>query len=122
LDANENIYQKYLGKALTNVDGLNMREVVSPFRGKQIGPTYFRGQSPIDGVWATSNVMITRVCIMPVGFRIGDHCLFVNDMLTEYIVGLQPQRIVRTKARQINSKIPGAVLVYRERLECLLEH
>jgi hypothetical protein len=41
-------------------------------------------------------------------------------MLTESIVGLQPQRIVRLKARQLNSKIPGAALAYRERLESLL--
>ncbi len=56
LDANENIYHKFLGNALTNVDGLNMREVVGTFTGKQIGATYFQGQTPIDGVWATSDV------------------------------------------------------------------
>ncbi len=36
LDANKNIYHKSLGKALTNVDGLNMREVVGTFMGKKI--------------------------------------------------------------------------------------
>jgi hypothetical protein len=41
LDANKYIYHKSLGKALTNVDGLNMREVVGTFTGKQIGATYF---------------------------------------------------------------------------------
>ncbi len=50
LDANKNIHNKSLGKALTNVDGLNMREVVGMFTGKQFGAAYFRGQSPIDGV------------------------------------------------------------------------
>lgn len=39
LDANENIYRKSLGKALTNSDTLAMKEVVSSFTGKQIGPT-----------------------------------------------------------------------------------
>ncbi len=43
LDGNKNIYQKSPGKALTNADGLNMREVVGTFTGKQIGATYFHG-------------------------------------------------------------------------------
>jgi hypothetical protein len=105
---------------LTNVDGLNMRVVVGMFMGKQIGATYFRGQSPIDGVWATSDMIITGACVMPAGFRIGNHGMFVIDMLMESIVGLELQRIVHPKARQLNSKIPGAALAYRERLERLL--
>ncbi len=44
--------------------------------------------------------------------------MFVIDMLMESIVGLEPQRIVRPKAKQLNSKIPTAT-AYRERLECL---
>jgi hypothetical protein len=94
LDANENIYHKSLEKALKNVDGLNMQEVVGMFTGKQIGATYFRGQTPIDGVWATSDVVVTGACVMPAGFGIGDHCMFTIDMLTESIVGLKPQRTV----------------------------
>jgi hypothetical protein len=40
MDANEHIYQKSIGKALTDVDGLRMREVVGEFTGQKIGPTY----------------------------------------------------------------------------------
>jgi hypothetical protein len=120
LDANKNMYHKSLRKALTNVDGLNLREVVGMFTGKQIGATYFQGQSPIDGVWVTSEVVITGACVMPAGFGIGNHCMFVTDMLIDSIVGLEPQRIVRPKARQLNSKIPGTALAYIERLKHLL--
>ncbi len=120
LDANENIYHESLGKALTNVDGLNMQEVVGTFMGKQIGATCFQGQTPIGRVWATSDMVITGACVMPAGFGIGNHCMFVIDMLMESIVGLEPQRIVRPKARQLDSKIPGTAAGYRARLECLL--
>jgi hypothetical protein len=99
LDANEKIYHKSLGKVLRNVDGLNMQEVDGMFTGKQIGTTYFRGQTPIEGVWAASDMVITGACVMPAGFRIGNHHMFIIDMLTESIVGLEPQRIVRPKAR-----------------------
>jgi hypothetical protein len=120
LDANKNIYHKSLGKVPTNVNGLNMREVVGTITGKQIGVTYFQGQTPIDGVWATSDEVITRACVMPASFGIGDHHLFVIYMLTESIVGLEPQGIVHPKVRQLNSKIPGAAVAYRARLERLL--
>jgi hypothetical protein len=60
---------------------------------------------------------------MPAGFEIGDHCMFVIDMLMESIVGLEPQRIVFPKARQLNSKIPGEAAAYRARLKYpLLRH
>ncbi len=43
LDANEDIYKKSLGKALTLEAGLAMKEVVSLYTGKKLGPTYFWG-------------------------------------------------------------------------------
>jgi hypothetical protein len=41
LDANEHIYKKSIGKALTDIDGLAMREVVGDFTRQPVGPTYF---------------------------------------------------------------------------------
>ena len=79
MDANSDIYRKELGKALTAVEGLNMSEVVGDFTGKRVGPTFFRGQKPIDGVWATKDLQVVNACIMPVGFGVGDHRLFVID-------------------------------------------
>jgi hypothetical protein len=52
LDANENIYRGELGRRLTELDGLGMKEVVGDFTARQLGATYFRGSEPIDGVWA----------------------------------------------------------------------
>jgi hypothetical protein len=49
LDANEDIYRKLIGKTLTSVDGLAMREVVGEFTGKRIGHTHFRGKKPTMG-------------------------------------------------------------------------
>jgi hypothetical protein len=41
LDANENIYKKSIGHALTNMNGLAMKEVVGEFTGKPLGRTFF---------------------------------------------------------------------------------
>jgi hypothetical protein len=100
LDANEDIYKKSLGKALTALSGLGLTEVVGKFTGSPIGPTHFRGSKSIDGVWATSDVTVSSACIMPWGYGIGDHRLFVVDILTSSLIGTEPIRIVQPQARQ----------------------
>ena len=123
LDANEHIYKKSIGKMLMDPNSLAMREVVGTFTGKKIGPTFFRGSKPIDGVWATSEVNITAACVMPAGFGIGDHRLFVVDILTSSLVGANPVKILRPCARRLNTKLPGVVARYNDKLEDLvLEH
>ena len=49
-DANENIYEKALGKRLTSTIGLTMKEVVGSFTVQQVGDTFFQGSKPIDGI------------------------------------------------------------------------
>ena len=89
MDANEHIYKKGLGKMLTEDEGLGMIEVVGNFTGKKIGATYFRNQSskPIDAIWATPDVTVVGACIIPVGYGVGDHRMFVVDFLTSSLVG-----------------------------------
>jgi hypothetical protein len=79
MDANEDIYRKSIGKLLTKTDGLNMSEVVGNFTGRKIGPTFFLGSKPIDRIWATPNVVVTHACVMPAGYGVGNHHLFVVD-------------------------------------------
>ena len=43
MDANEDIYNKSIGKALTDTAGLGMKEVVGTFTGQKIGATFFPG-------------------------------------------------------------------------------
>ncbi len=56
-----------------------MSEVVGDFTGKKKSPTFFRGSKPIDGIWATPNLVVTHACVMLVGYGVGDHWLFVVD-------------------------------------------
>jgi hypothetical protein len=73
LEANEDIYCKLLGEALTDINGLAVKEVVGKFTCQPVGPTLFWGSKPIDGVWASSEITISNACIMPTGYGIGDH-------------------------------------------------
>ncbi len=67
LDANKDIYRKLIGKALTDINGLAMKEVVGEFTCQLVGPSFFWGSKPIDGVWASSEIIILNACIMPAG-------------------------------------------------------
>ena len=117
LDANENIYTQALGKLLTDPEGLGMVETVGRYTGRRIGPTFFRGQLPIDGIWTTPDVTISNACIMPAGYGIGDHRLFVIDLHTESLVGPGPPRERRAASRRLNTRLPHVVKKYIENLE-----
>ncbi len=79
MDANKDIYKKSIGKSLTCREGLNMVEVVGEFTIRWIEATFFRGSKPIDGIWATPDLVVTHACVMPAGFGVGNHRMFVVD-------------------------------------------
>ncbi len=117
LDSNEHIYRKAIGKSLTNIEGLAMKEVVGEFTGKKIGTMFFQGSKPIDGVWATSDITVSKAAIMPAGYGIGDHHMFVIDFASKDIVGTSPLKIVRPASRRLNTKLPPVVAEYSRLLE-----
>ncbi len=99
IDANKNIYTKALGKLLTDYEGLGMIEAVGRYTGKKVGPTHFRGQLPINGIWTTPDMTVSNACIMPAGYGIGDHRLFIIDLHTALLVGPGPPRERRAASR-----------------------
>ena len=108
MDVNEDICKKSIEKTLAGNKELGMGGAVGDFIGKKVGATFFRDKKPIVGVWTTADVLITGVCVMPSGFGIGDHCLFVLDFLTSSLVGHDPPKIVRAAAIILNTQIPSA--------------
>ena len=85
-----------------------MSEVVGEFTCQKVGATYFRESSPIDGVWATLDATVVGACVIPVGYGVGDHRLFIIDFLKSCLVGASPPSIVRSVSRRLNSRIPAA--------------
>jgi hypothetical protein len=77
-----------------------MKEVVGDYTTRQLGATYFWGSAPIDAIWVTSNVAVVNACVMPVGYGVGNHCLFVMDFTTALLVGTGcSQQIVQPALR-----------------------
>jgi hypothetical protein len=98
-----------------------MKEVVGKFTAKKLGATYIRGRMPIDAIWVTA-------CVMPVGYGIGDHCLFVVDFVTTLLVGTGcVQKIIQPALCCLNTRIEGCAQRYNKALKrnilrhCLLE-
>ncbi len=116
LDANENIYRAELGWQLTDLHGLEMQEVVGNFTGKRLGATFFRGSEPINAIWVTSDLDVAHACVMPVGYGVGNHRLFVVDFATASMIGTCPPKIVWPALRRLNTKISGYALWYNRAL------
>ncbi len=57
-----------------------MVEVVGEFTVKKIGATFFKGSKPVNGIWGTNDIWVTHACVMPAGFGIRDHQMFVVDL------------------------------------------
>ncbi len=85
---------------------LNLQEVILQHTGTRTGATFFRGSKPINGLWASSDLEISKACVMPFGYRVGDHQAFILDITLESLVGENPTKIVRPVSHKLNSSPP----------------
>ena len=69
-----------------------MNEVIGTFTVKKIVVTFFRVSKPTDAVWETPYMVVIRACVMPAGYGVGYHRLFVLDFLTSSMIGKMPPR------------------------------
>jgi len=112
-----------VGTALTNIDGLAMKEMVGEFTCTPVGITFFQGSKPIDGVWETSDITVCIASIMPVGYSIGDHQIFVIDFVSRDIIGNTPPKVIRAPSQRLITKIPRAMAEYARTLkEKIIKH
>ena len=98
MDANDHIYKGTIGKELTDNSGLAMKEVMLNTTGEELGATYFRGSTPINGIWATNDIGIANACVMPVGYGI-------VDLIPATLTGNNPPKKQRPAARQLNTRL-----------------
>jgi hypothetical protein len=117
MDHNKHTYNRPLGCAFAGPARLGMNEAVLRHTGTCTGATLFRGSKSIDGLWTTSNIVIPNVCMMPFGYGIGDHRMFVLNVTLESFIGSTPTKVVRPAARQLNRKIPQCSKAYIKDLE-----
>jgi hypothetical protein len=92
MDHNKHTYDGPLGRALADTFGLALKEAVQQHTGKCTGATFFRGSKPIDGLWVSSKIKIANVCVMPFGYGVGNHRMFMLDITLESLIRKNQQR------------------------------
>jgi hypothetical protein len=112
MDHNEHTYDGPLGRALADTDGLGLQEAVLTHTGRKTGTTFLRGSKPIDSLWVTNDTDIVNTCVMPFGYGIGDHQMFILDVTMESLIGKNPTKVVCPASRRLNSKMPWCGEVY----------
>jgi hypothetical protein len=117
MDHNKHVYDRLLGKALGDRDGLNLQEVILTHTGAPTGATFFRSSQPIDGLWTSDNLDISNACVMPFGYGVGNYRAFVLDIPLQSLVGVNPVCIVRPASCRLNSRLPGSNKAYVRSLE-----
>ncbi len=117
MDHNKHTYDRPLGRVLPDPGGLALQEAVLQHTGRRTGATFFRGSKPIISLWVTSNIEVANACVMPFGYGIGDHQIFVLNITMESLVGKNPTKVVRPASRRLNSKMPQCRKVYVQSLE-----
>ena len=61
--------------------------------------------------------MVTGACVMPAGYGVGDHQIFIVDFLTSSLVCNCPPQIARAGARRLNTTIHDAASRYISEVE-----
>ncbi len=112
MDANEHICKGFVGKLLTDLEGLAMKEAIQEYTGKELGSTCFRGSNPIGGIWTTPDVGVANACVMPAAFEIRDHCLSVVDLITSILIGTNPSKIHQPAACRLNTRLSRVAAKY----------
>jgi hypothetical protein len=69
MDHNKHVTNGPLGKELSNMNGLDLREAIVQHTGTSPGATFFRGSKPIDGMWVSGDLDISNACVMRLGME-----------------------------------------------------
>ena len=117
MDANKHIYKNRIGKSCTDVEGLGMQEAVGAFTGEKIGAPFFRGTTPIYDICSLPNVVVTGACVMPAGYGVEDHRIFIVDVLTSALVEYFPPRIACAGTMRVNTNSHGLASCYVSNVE-----
>ena len=104
MDANENVVT---GELHTRLEQIGM---VSVFKTKfgtgNMPATYHRGKEPIDDIFVTKNIGISRAGMFAFGDGPGDHRGLYVDINMESFIGVDEYKVQRMQARRLISTNP----------------
>jgi hypothetical protein len=92
-DFNKNVYTGHIAMALLG-DKLRMSEMCQQATGRPLPPTHSQGAKPINAIYGTSGIDCTAVALLPSRVGIGDHRVFIIDIMSGSILGDVFPRVV----------------------------
>ena len=115
---NEHVYEGQICKRLAK-DNLNMTEQCLTTTGLQIPPTHNSGSRPVMALYATSGADCINAAILPRGYAVGDHLVFIMDFTSESLLGSVFPRVVPAKQRKLQCNSARIHMNYTDKLNDL---
>ena len=110
MDSNENVTDGHLSKRLA--EECRLREAVHrAMPGRKGPPTHIsnsgskKSSGSIDGIWISDDIELMGASYLPFDKVLGDHRPVVVDIHMRSVLGTLLHRIVRPKARRLNSRV-----------------
>lgn len=103
MDANQKASTGQLSWALIDPSGLAMSAGLSTHRQRDRA-TISWGSKPIDAIWVTQDIQVTNMCVLPLGYGVGDHRMFVLDITNQSMTGATNFLIQHPPHRWISSQ------------------
>ena len=87
-----------------------LREGILEMHGANAPPTFNNGSKPIDAIFVSKNIEVTRSGYLGFGEgEVGDHrCLWI-DVSNKSLLGYSPKGLTRPSERRVTTKHPWAV-------------
>ena len=91
----------------------NLRDSVLSIHGSNAPPTYNNGSCPIDAIFVSANIAVSRSGYLGFGDGdVGDHrCLWV-DITNRSLLGFSPAKLTKASERRVTTKHPWVVRRY----------
>ena len=121
LDANENLMSGPLQKQLT-ANPLNLQDLIKKRTNLPGPPTFARGKTQIDGVFATEDIICSGARFLPLWSGIGDHRPIVVDIPSACLYGREMLQVERPLARRLQCKFPQCQQKYTSKLTTYYQH
>jgi hypothetical protein len=98
---NKDVYSGSLASQLSS-DKFQMTKMCLWTTGNKLPSTHIHGQMPINGVFATCGLVCKAVTLLPSRERVGDHRVFVLDIVSESVLGNAFSWVIPISHRLLN--------------------
>lgn len=120
IDANQNVYEGDLGRALA-MPPFDMSCLVHEATGSPVPNSFHRGTEPITTIFGTPGIVVENAMCYPHYNGVGDHRMYMVEVTASSLFGGDYPKIATPSSRQLNCSIDRTVTQYCKELDVLLK-